>query len=109
MSKTKRSRGRQVEKKEKMMNPNRDVHTNIIKKMTSKNKEAHEYNKKNDKHGKKLFKIVYFMMFKREIMFFVILQKETMFIEIKGRWSNAKTYNKTKFATKFSSSKLVNK
>ncbi len=32
-----------------------------------------------------------------------------MFIEIKGRWSNAKTYNKTKLATKFSSSKLVNK
>jgi hypothetical protein len=38
MSKTKRSRGIHVEKKEKMMNPNRKVHTNIIIKMTSINK-----------------------------------------------------------------------
>jgi hypothetical protein len=49
MNKTKRSRGRQAKKKEKMMNPNRKVHTNIIIKMTNKNKEAYEYKKKNDK------------------------------------------------------------
>jgi hypothetical protein len=49
MNKTKRSRGRQAKKKQKMTNPNRDVHTNTIIKMTSTNKEAYEYKKKNDK------------------------------------------------------------
>jgi hypothetical protein len=47
-------------------------------------------------------------MLKREIMFCDVA-KGNNFIEIKGRWNNAKTYNKTKLATKFSSSKLVNK
>jgi hypothetical protein len=70
MNKTKRYRNRQAEKKEKMMNPNREVHTNIIIKMTSTNKEAYEYKKKKmTSRGKTNLKVVYFMMLKREIMF----------------------------------------
>lgn len=69
MNKTKRSRGRQAKKKEKMMNPNREVHTNIIIKMTSTNKKNMNIRKKMTNRGKKLLKIIYFMMLKREIMF----------------------------------------